>query len=84
MGYPKILKHSLLASSLAFSSYLSATTIDIMVLYSDGVEQQYGQGVESRINQIINVSNDVYQNSDLDISLRLVHQQKIRKLFYAN
>ncbi len=80
MGYSKFIKHSLTAATFAASFAVSATpntTIDIMVLYSDGIANQYGSGLDSRINQIINVSNSVFEDSLLDVELRLVHKQQV-------
>ncbi|MBD1390376.1 hypothetical protein IC617_13115 [Neiella sp. HB171785] len=65
------------AATIAFSSSAFATTIDVLVLYTDGVTARYGAGVESRINQVVNVTNQVYSDSDLNLQLRLVHSQHI-------
>ncbi|GGA66086.1 hypothetical protein GCM10011369_04500 [Neiella marina] len=66
-----------IAATIAFSSSALATTVDVMVLYTDGITSRYGASVDSRINQVISVSNQVYSDSALNLQLRLVHSQKI-------
>jgi len=72
-----LLKAAGIAAAFTFSTNTFATTLDVMALYTNGVEAQYGDSVETRLNQIISVSNKVYADSNLDIELRLVHQQSV-------
>ena len=76
-GLKTLLKTSCILTAITTSPAFAATTIDVMALYSDGVANTYGNAVASRLNQIISVSNKVYADSNLDITLRLVHQQNI-------
>ncbi|WDE07919.1 hypothetical protein SG34_014130 [Thalassomonas viridans] len=76
--YKPLLKAAGITAAFAFSANTFATTtLDVMALYTDGVEAQYGNSVETRLNQIISVSNKVFSDSNLDIELRLVHQQSV-------
>ncbi|WDE14208.1 reprolysin-like metallopeptidase [Thalassomonas haliotis] len=74
---PSLLKAAGITAALSLSTNAFATSLDVMVLYTNGVEVQYGDSVETRLNQIISVSNKVYADSNLDIELRLVHQQSV-------
>lgn len=49
------------------------TVIDIMALYTPAARQLYADGVETRINQLVSVANQVYADSGVDISLRPVY-----------
>ncbi|MGL5004357.1 MAG: reprolysin-like metallopeptidase, partial [Casimicrobium sp.] len=51
------------------------STIDVLVAYTDGMVTRYGSvnGVLSRINTLIAYANTAYGNSDVAITLRLVH-----------
>ncbi len=51
----------------------SVSVIDVLVLYSQGAESAYPLGVETRINQLISVANQIYRDSRVAISLRPVH-----------
>ena len=51
----------------------SVSVIDVLALYSQGAENAYPLGVETRINQLISVANQIYRDSGVAISLRPVH-----------
>jgi len=50
-------------------------TIDTLILYTPGTVGVYGsiEGVETRINHLVGVTNQIYENSQVAISLRTVH-----------
>lgn len=48
-------------------------TIDVMALYTPGAASAYGRGVETRINQLVNVANQIYTDSGVGIKLRPVY-----------
>ncbi|MBV1876691.1 MAG: VCBS repeat-containing protein [Pseudomonadales bacterium] len=56
---------------------IGETTIDIMVLYNDAAAKLYNDNPETRINHLIDVSNQIYVDSGVNLSLHLVHTQKI-------
>ena len=51
---------------------LSNTVIDVMAFYTVGAQALFPYGVETRINQLISVANQIYADSDVKISLRPV------------
>ncbi len=59
------------------SADYSITTIDVMSLYTPGAERAYAHGVETRINQLIGVANQVYRDSGVAITLRPVHHERV-------
>lgn len=61
----------------AASVDFSITTIDVMSLYTPGAESAYRFGVETRINQLIGVANQVYRDSGVAIRLRPVHHERV-------
>jgi len=52
-------------------------TIDIMVLYNQAADDLYNQDATTRINHLVDVSNQIYQDSGANLRLRLVHTEKI-------
>lgn len=61
----------------ALPSFASNSVIDVLVLYTPGVAARYGGDPSTRINHLINVSNQVYTDSEVDIELRLVHTMEV-------
>ncbi|MEQ8952623.1 MAG: zinc-dependent metalloprotease family protein, partial [Gammaproteobacteria bacterium] len=51
----------------------SNTVIDVMALYTSGAAELYPNGVETRINQLVSVANQVYSDSGIAITLRPVY-----------
>lgn len=51
----------------------SPTTIDVMAFYTADAAQLYPFGVETRINQLISVANQIYADSGVNITLRPVY-----------
>lgn len=51
----------------------SITTIDVMALYTQGADELYLGGAETRINQLISVANQTYSDSGINITLRPVY-----------
>jgi hypothetical protein len=49
------------------------TVIDVMAFYTQGAEDLYPLGIETRINQLISVANQVYSDSGVGITLRPVY-----------
>lgn len=54
-----------------------AATIDVLVIYTQGVENKYGGDPLTRFNHLFNVSNQVYVDSDIDLSLRVAGAVKV-------
>ncbi|MEM3390282.1 MAG: M12 family metallo-peptidase [Thermoproteota archaeon] len=57
----------------------STTTVDIMVYYTPGVESYLGgsSSVQAGIQHLIDLANEAYTNSNIDLQLRLVHIEKV-------
>jgi predicted Zn-dependent protease len=70
---------ALLSVILLLSTWaVNATTyIDVLGLYNPAVNGRYAGAPSTRINQLIQVSNQVFADSGLDIQLRLVHSQLV-------
>ncbi len=62
------------------------TVIDFLVLYSQEITDRYpGNLLETRLNQYFNLSNQVFANSNVDLSIRLVAtKQTTYKPFNSN
>jgi hypothetical protein len=54
-----------------------SSVIDLMVIYNEAAETLYNNDVETRINHLVDVSNQIYKDSGAGVSLRLVHTQKV-------
>ena len=55
----------------------SDTVIDVMAFYTAGAKALYPLGVETRINQLISVANQVYADSGVGIRLRPVFHGEV-------
>ncbi len=55
----------------------AVSTVDVMALYTAGAATLYPQGVETRINQLVAVANQIYRDSGVAITLRPVHHQQV-------
>jgi hypothetical protein len=53
------------------------TTIDLMILYTTGMASRYPDTLATRLNHLVAEANAAYENSEVDIFLRLVHSQEI-------
>lgn len=59
-------------SMLVTSTALAAgTVIDVLVVYTKGTADAYAGDPTTRINQIFQVSNQIYKDSNLDLELRV-------------
>ncbi|MDM5132241.1 M12 family metallo-peptidase [Aeromonas piscicola] len=54
-----------------------AETIDLMVLHSPGLAARYQGDAQTRIQHMINVTNQIYAASGLDLTVRAVHSQQV-------
>jgi hypothetical protein len=54
------------------------TIIDIMVLYTDGMAAAYpGAQIDTKIQNLIDVANNAFVNSNIDTQFRLVHSAEV-------
>src|SRR5690606_37234701 len=56
---------------------LGNVVIDVMTLYTPDAEALYGAATTTRINQLISVANQIYQDSGVGITLRPVHHGRV-------
>ena len=56
---------------------LGNVVIDVMTLYTPDAEAMYGPATATRINQMIGIANQIYQDSGVAITLRPVHQARV-------
>jgi hypothetical protein len=52
-------------------------TVDVLALYTPGVTQLYGSGVDTRIGHVVDVTNQVYATSEAGIRIHVVHSQEV-------
>lgn len=66
-------------TSAAFSSasFAANTVIDVMMVYTKGTTDLYGSDPSTRFNQLIQVTNQIYKDSNVDLELRLVKTQLV-------
>jgi len=64
----------LLSTLLFFFSPISSAAsniIDVLVVYTQGVGDIYGDATESKINQLFQFTNQIYSDSEVDLEIRL-------------
>ena len=59
-----------------FATVDTPTTVDTLILYSQGSVDKYGGDAETRINHLITTSNKIYADSGLNLKLNPVKIQK--------
>lgn len=65
------------ALSVATVSSALAATIDVLVVYTPGVESRYGGDPLTRFQHLFNVSNQVYADSGVDLQLRVAGTARV-------
>lgn len=71
-------RHSLaVCATIIPVTSMAIEQVDIMVLYSSGAEENRNGAIDTYINQIISTTNTAYENSHMDVRIRLVHSQKL-------
>jgi hypothetical protein len=53
------------------------STVDLMLVYNSGMVQRYGNGLQTRLNNLVAIANQAYIDSGVHITLRLVHIEPI-------
>ncbi|WP_163833587.1 zinc-dependent metalloprotease [Spartinivicinus ruber] len=66
-----------LLTLVSSASVASQTEIDVLVLYTPGAASLYGGNPNARIDHLMAVTNQVYQDSNLNLKLRAVHTHHI-------
>ncbi len=52
-------------------------TIDLMIVYTAGMVQYYGDGLQTRLNNLVAITNQAYIDSGIHITLRLVYSVEV-------
>ena len=53
------------------SSSFATTTIDVLVVYTKGAANLYGGDPSTRINQLFQITNQIYADSGVDVQIRV-------------
>lgn len=53
------------------------TTIDVLVLYTPGLTTKLGAALQTRLDQLVTLANQAYVDSEVAVTLRLVHSEQI-------
>ena len=56
---------------------IGSSVVDVMILYNQAADDLYNNDAATRINHMVAVSNQIYKDSGANLSLRLVHTQKV-------
>lgn len=71
------------SAGTAASVNTEKTIIDVMVLYTKAATQTYkGRDIDARISAYISYANKAYDNSNVNLKLRLVHSEKLKNDYY--
>lgn len=62
---------SLMAMLFTSTALAANTVIDVLVVYTKGTADAYGGDPTTRINQVFQVSNQIYKDSNLTLELRV-------------
>jgi hypothetical protein len=52
-------------------------TVDLLVYYTPSVVTRYGSGLDTRLQHLVNVTNDSFAQSESGVRVRIVHQEEI-------
>ena len=64
-------------SCISFPVTAATTVIDVLVVYTQGTADLYGGDPTTRINQIFQVTNQIYADSGVDLEVRLAGSLKV-------
>lgn len=68
---------AIVLSALTFPAFAASTVIDVLVVYTDGAAALYGGDPTTRINQIFQVTNQIYADSGVDLEVRVAKTMKV-------
>ena len=61
----------------ALPSFAANHVIDILVVYTDSTAAKYGGDPSARINQLFQVTNQIYRDSNVDLEIRVAGTLKV-------
>ncbi len=68
---------AIVLSALTLPALAASTVIDVLVVYTDGVAALYGGDPTTRINQLFQVTNQIYADSGVDLEVRVAKTMKV-------
>lgn len=68
---------AIVLSALTFPALAASTVIDVLVVYTDGAAALYGGDPTTRINQLFQVTNQIYADSGVDLEVRVAKTMKV-------
>lgn len=68
---------AIVLSVLTFPAFAASTVIDVLVVYTDGTAALYGGDPTTRINQVFQVTNQIYADSGVDLEVRVAKTLKV-------
>lgn len=66
-----------LVSAIALPALAASTVIDVLVVYTKGTADLYGGNPTTRINQIFQVTNQIYADSGVDLEIRVANTLQV-------
>ena len=68
---------ALVMAARAEASEPTPVSVDVLFLYTPGVTTRYGSAVDTRLQHLINVSNQIFAASEAGVRLRHVYSQEV-------
>ncbi|WP_052417081.1 reprolysin-like metallopeptidase [Cellvibrio mixtus] len=68
---------AIVLSALTLPALAASTVIDVLVVYTDGTAALYGGDPATRINQLFQVTNQIYADSGVDLEVRVAKTMKV-------
>ncbi|MCB1777723.1 MAG: hypothetical protein KDI50_09830 [Candidatus Competibacteraceae bacterium] len=63
--------------SLAQTQADASSTVDVMLLYTAGMAERYGSGLQARLDHLVDIANLAYSDSLVALTLRLVQAVQV-------
>lgn len=68
---------AIVLSAVTLPALAASTVIDVLVVYTDGVAALYGGDPTTRINQMFQVTNQIYADSGINLEVRVAKAMKV-------
>jgi peptidyl-Asp metalloendopeptidase len=68
---------AIVLSALTLPALAASTVVDVLVVYTDGAAALYGGDPTTRINQIFQVTNQIYADSGVNLEVRVAKTMKV-------
>jgi hypothetical protein len=65
------------AAALAAAPPADNSVVDLLIVYTPGMAQRYGDGLRARLDTLVAIANQAYIDSGVRISLRLAHAAQV-------